>query len=70
MVILFVSNTVCLGSNTGRVIQKTVNCEIGICYFSAKYVALRRKIKDLLVRNHNNVSEWRDISTCDGLLFL
>ena len=42
--------------------------KIGICCFSAKYVALRRKSKDWLAQNQNNVSEWNDMST-RGLLF-
>ena len=42
--------------------------KIGICCFSAKHAALRRKSNDWLARNQNNVSEWSDISTC-GLLF-
>ena len=42
--------------------------KIDICCFSAKYAALRRKIKNLLVRNLDNVSEWSDMST-RGLLF-
>jgi len=37
--------------------------KIGICCFSAKHTALRRKSKDWLDRNQNNVSEW------SGLLF-
>jgi len=37
--------------------------EIGICVFSAKHAALKRKNKDWLVRNQNNVSEWSDVST-------
>jgi hypothetical protein len=37
--------------------------EIGICY-----AALRRKSKDGLARNQNNVSEWSDMSTCGLLL--
>ena len=37
-------------------------CEIGICYFSAKHVALRRKSKDWLVQNKDNVSGWGDMS--------
>jgi hypothetical protein len=41
---------------------------IGICCFSAKHAALRRKSKDWLARNQKNVSEWSDIST-RGLLF-
>jgi hypothetical protein len=44
------------------------NYKIGICCFSARHAALRRKSKDLLARNQNNVSEWSDIST-RGLLF-
>ena len=36
---------------------------IGICCFSAKNAALRRKNKDWLARNQNNVSEWSYIST-------
>ena len=42
--------------------------EIGICCFSAKHAALRRKNKDWSARNQNNVSEWSDMST-RGLLF-
>ena len=41
---------------------------IGMCCFSAKHAALRRKSKDWLTRNQNNVSEWSDMST-RGLLF-
>ena len=40
---------------------QTKHYKIGICGFSAKYVALRRKSKDWLVRNQNN--EWSDMST-------
>ena len=42
--------------------------KIGICCFSVKHAALRSKNKDLLDRNQNNVSEWRDMSI-RGLLF-
>jgi hypothetical protein len=35
--------------------------EIGICCFSAEHAALRKKNKDLLDRNQDNVSEWGDI---------
>ena len=42
--------------------------KIGIRCFSAKHAALRRKSKDWLARNQNNVSEWSDMST-RGLLF-
>ena len=39
--------------------------EIGICYFSAKHEALRRKSKDWLAWNQNNVSKWSDMSIMD-----
>ena len=42
---------------------QTKDYTIGICCFSAKHAALRRKSKDWLARNQNNVSEWSDIST-------
>ena len=47
---------------------QTKDYEIGICCFSAKHATLRRKNKDWLVRNHDNVSEWGDMSI-RGLLF-
>jgi hypothetical protein len=37
--------------------------KIGICCFFAKNASLRRKSKDWLARNQNNVSEWGDTST-------
>ena len=36
---------------------QTKDYKIGICCFSAKHAALRRKSKDWLARNQNNVSE-------------
>ena len=42
--------------------------KIGICCFSAKHATLRRKNKDWLARNHDNVSELGDTSVCK-LLF-
>jgi hypothetical protein len=47
---------------------QTKDYTIGICFFSTKHAALRRKGKDWLDRNQNNVSEWGNMSTC-GLLF-
>jgi hypothetical protein len=47
---------------------QTKDYKIGICYFSAKHSALRRKNKDWLAQIQNNVSEWSDMST-RGLLF-
>jgi hypothetical protein len=40
----------------------------GICCFSAKYAALRRKSKYWLAQNQNNVSEWSHMSA-RGLLY-
>jgi len=36
---------------------QTKDCKIGICCFSAKHAALKRKSKDWLARNQDNVSE-------------
>jgi hypothetical protein len=47
---------------------QTKDYKIGICCFSVKHAALRRKNKDWLARNQNNVSKWSDMST-PGLLF-
>ena len=49
---------------------QTQDHKFGICSFSAKHTALRRKSKDWLARNQNNVSEWSDMSTCGLLLQL
>ena len=37
---------------------QTKDYNIGICYFSSKHTALRRKTKDCLARYQENVSEW------------
>ena len=42
---------------------QTKDYNIGICRFPAKDSAFRRKIKDWLACNHNNVAEWSDRST-------
>ena len=42
--------------------------DIGICYFSIEHTALKNQSKDYLGRNKDNVSECRDMSTCE-LLF-
>jgi hypothetical protein len=41
---------------------QTKDYEIGIWCFSAKHAILRRKRKDWLAQNQDNVSEWGDIS--------
>jgi hypothetical protein len=40
----------------------TKDYKIGTCSFSAKHAALRRKNKDWLALNQDNVSEWSDMS--------
>ena len=42
---------------------QTKDYEIGICCLSARHVALRRKSKDWLAWNQNNVLEWNNMST-------
>ena len=66
MVSVLVSSVVERGFETWS--SQTNDYEIGICCFSAKHTALRRKSKDWLARNQNNVSEWSNMSAC-GLLF-
>ena len=41
---------------------QTKDYKIGICCFPAKHTALRRKNKDWLALNQDNVSEWGDMS--------
>ena len=52
----------------GPRLGQTKDYEIDICCFSAKHAALRKRSKDWLARNQNNVSEWSDMSI-RGLLF-
>jgi hypothetical protein len=47
---------------------QTKHYKIGICCFPDKHPVLRRKGKDWVARNQNNVSEWSDMST-RGVLF-
>jgi hypothetical protein len=42
--------------------SQTKEYKIGICCFSAKHKAFRRKSKDWLAWNQDNVSEWSDMS--------
>jgi hypothetical protein len=44
---------------------QTKDYNIGICCFSAKHAAIRRKSTDWMALNPNNVSEWGDMSTRD-----
>jgi hypothetical protein len=41
---------------------QTKDYKIGICCFSAKHAELKRKSKDWLARNQDNVSECGDMS--------
>ena len=41
---------------------QTKDYKIGICCDSPTHTALRRKSKDWLARNQDNVSEWGDMS--------
>jgi hypothetical protein len=45
--------------------QKLKNCSLDVKHqsisFSAKHTALRRKSKDWLARNQDNVFEWGDV---------
>ena len=50
-------------------VDRGYDYNIGICCFSTKQAALRRKSKDWLAQNQDIVSEWSDMSNY-GLLFL
>ena len=41
---------------------QTKDYDIVICCFSAKHAASRRKSKDWLAQNQDNISEWSDMS--------
>ena len=53
-----------LESRSGQIKDYTID----MCCFSLKHAAIRRKSKDWLVWNQNNVSEWGAMSV-RGLLF-
>ena len=61
MVSVFASNVVDHGFKPRA--GQTKDYETGICCFSAKNAALRKKSKDWLALNKNNVSEWSNMST-------
>ena len=48
--------------------DQTKDYKIGICCFSVRYAALRRKRQRLVGSESENVPEWSDMST-RGLLF-
>jgi len=55
MVIVFSSSAIDRGFADR--LGQTKNCKIGICCFSDKHKVLRKKSKDCLARNQDNVSE-------------
>ena len=55
------SSVVDHGFESGQ--PQTKDYETGICCFSAKQAALRKKSKDWLARNENNVPEWIRVIT-------
>jgi hypothetical protein len=66
MVSVFTSSAVVRGFELSRV---KPDYTIGICCFSSKHAALGSKNKDWLARNQDDVSEWRDMSTCEKVFF-
>ena len=66
MVSMLTSSGVDCGFETR--LGQTKDYEIGICFFSTKHAALRKKSKNWLAQNQDNVSEWGDMSI-RGLLF-
>ena len=55
---------------TGFTVYGGIKSKTNICIdcLSAKHASLRRKSKDWLAQNQDNVSKWADMST-RGLLF-
>ena len=60
MVIVLSSNAVDRGFEPRS--SQTKDYTICICFFLAKHSALRKKSKDWLARNQDNVSKWSDTS--------
>ena len=60
IVIVLASSAVGRGFEPGS--GQTKDYTIGICCFSAKHAALRRKNRDWFTRNQDNVSECDDMS--------
>ena len=61
MISVFASNAVDRGFDPGS--GQTKDYKIDICCFSAKHAVLRRKNKDWLARNQDDMFEWSDMST-------
>jgi hypothetical protein len=60
MVNVLVASVVDRGLKPGSARAK--DYKIGMCCFSDKKAAFRRKSRNWLVRNQNNVPEWGDMS--------
>ena len=60
MVIMLTSSAVDHGFNPR--LGQNKDHKTDICCFSSKQATLRRKGKDLLAQNQDNVSEWGDMS--------
>ena len=60
VMVSMLASSVVLDRGFGPRSGQAKNYQIGICGFPAKHAALRRKRKDWLARNLNNVSEWSD----------
>ena len=60
MVCVLASNAVDRGFEPRS--RQTKDYKIGICCFSAKHAALRKKSKNWLARNQINVSAWSNMS--------
>ena len=50
-----------------RSVQTKDHKIIDMCCFPAKHATLRKKNKDCLAQNQDNVSEWGDMSICEQL---
>ena len=61
-VVVSVISSIAVGHEFESWSGRSKDYKIGICCFSAKHAALRRKSKDWLARNQDNVSEWGDMS--------
>jgi hypothetical protein len=61
MVVVLAANVIYPGFELRLV--ETKNYKIVMCSFFANHATLRNKFIDWLALNHDNVSEWGDIST-------
>ena len=62
IVSVLVSSAVDRGGGFEARSDQTKDYKLGVCCFLAKHAALRRKSKDWLSRNQENLLEWSDMS--------